>query len=254
PAEPVAVAPGVATARTDALAVTQSMPAAAHLSAATNAASLDRYVGHYEADPKVLPDLVLTVTRESGHLFVRRTGVAKLEVFPESDRAFFYGVIDQRISFRGDGPTQVMVLHQNGLEIEAARVDAAAAKRAAELFDERVADQARPRTAIDVDPSLFDRYVGTYELDPRSIISIMREGDKLFAQLTGGLKRRLLATGEREFFYKFVAGQFTFIADAEGRATALVLHQNGREFPSLRVDEARAKEIEARAREVANRR
>jgi hypothetical protein len=140
PAEPVAVAPRVPTAQTDALAVAPSMPAAAHLPAATNAAFLDRYVGHYEADPKVLPDLVLTVTREGDHLFVRRTGEAKLEVFPESDRAFFYGVIDQRISFRGDGPAQVVVVQQNGAEIEATRVDAAAAKRAEELFDERVAD------------------------------------------------------------------------------------------------------------------
>jgi hypothetical protein len=248
PSEPVAVAPSVSTPQTDALAIAPSIPGAEHLSAATNAKLLDRYVGHYAADPKVLPDLVLTVTREGGHLFVRRTGEVKLEVFPESDRAFFYGVIDQRISFRGDGPAQVMVLHQNGTEIEATRVDAAAAKRAAELFDERVADQAKPRTAIDVDPSLFDGYVGYYELDPRSIITVTRAGDKLFAQPTGGLKRRLLATGEREFFYQFVAGQFTFIADGEGRATALVLHQNGREFPSLRVDEAHAKEAEARAR------
>jgi len=254
PAEPVAVAPSASTPQTDARAVAPSIPAAEHLSAATNAKLLDRYVGHYAADPKVLPDLVLTVTREGGHLFVRRTGEVKLEVFPESDRAFFYGVIDQRISFRGDGPAQVMVLHQNGTEIEATRVDAAAAKRATELFDERVADQARPRTAIDVDPSLFDRYVGYYELAPRSIITVTREGDKLFAQVTGGLKRRLFAANERELFYEFIAAQFTFIADGEGRATALVLHQNGREFPSLRVDEARARETEARAQEVTNRR
>jgi hypothetical protein len=254
PAESVAAAPSASAAQTDVLAVAPSIPAAEHLSAATSAPFLDRYVGHYEADPKVLPDLVLTVTREGDHLFVRRTGEVKLEVFPESDRAFFYGVIDQRISFRGDGPAQVMVLHQNGVEIEATRVDAAAAKRAAELFDERVADQARPRTAIDVDPSLFDRYVGYYELAPRSIITVTREGDKLFVQATGGLKRRLLAASEGELFYEFIAAQFTFIADREGRATALVLHQNGRELPSRRVDEARAKETEARAREVAKRR
>jgi len=252
--EPAAVAPSAAAPQTDALAVAPSIPAAERLSAATNAKFLDRYVGHYAADPKMLPDVVLTVTREGDHLFVRRTGEAKLEVFPEGDRVFFYGVIDQRISFRGDGLAQVMVVHQNGMEIEATRVDAAAAKRAEELFDERVADQAKPRTAINVDPSLFDRHVGYYELGPRSIITVMREGDKLFAQLTGGLKRRLLAASEREYFYEFVAGQFTFIADGEGRATALVLHQNGREFPSLRVDEARAREAEARAREVTSRR
>jgi hypothetical protein len=254
PAEPVAAAPSASTAQTDALAVVPSAPADVHRSALIDAKLLDRYVGHYAADPKVLSDVALTVTREGDHLFVRRTGEVKLEVFPESDRAFFYGVIDQRISFRGDGPAQVMVLHQNGLEIEATRVDAAAAKRAAELFDERVADQARSRTAIDVDPGLFDRYVGHYELGPRSIFTVTREGDRLFAQLTGQQKLELFPESDREFFYKAVAAQITFVADGERTPTALVLHQNGREFPSRRVDEARAKETEARAREVTNRR
>jgi hypothetical protein len=254
PAEPVAVAPSAATAQADALAVVPSAPADVHRSALVDAKVLDRYVGHYAAAPKVLPDVVLTVTREGDHLFVRRTGEAKLEVFPENDRAFFYGVIDQRISFRGDGPAQAMVLHQNGLEIEATRVDAAAAKRAAELFDERVAGQAKPRTAIDVDPNLFDRYVGYYELGPRSIFTVTREGDRLFAQLTGQRKLELFPESDREFFYKAVAAQITFVADGEQTPTGLILHQNGREFPSRRVDEARAKETAARAQEVTKRR
>src|SRR5258708_18102454 len=95
-----------------------------------------------------------------------------------------------------------MVLHQNGLEIEATRVDAAAAKRAGELFDARVAHQARRRTAIDVDPNLFDRYFGYYELAPPSIFTVTREGDPLFAQLTGQQKLQLLSQTGREFFSK----------------------------------------------------
>src|SRR4029077_301077 len=213
----------------------------------------DRYVGHYAADPSILPNLVLTVTREGDHLFVQRTGQAKLEVFPDGDGAFFYGVVDQRISFRPDGAG--MVLHRDGMDIEATRVDATAAGRAAELFDQRIAEQARPRTAIEVNPGLFDRYVGYYELHPRSIVTISREGDKLFAQLTGGPKRRLLAASEREYFYKFIpAQQFIFVVQGEEPATALILHQSGRELPSRRVDEARARATEARARKLNSRR
>jgi hypothetical protein len=241
------IAFGVAPSRGDRVALDTPRPSslAAH--------QLDRYVGYYAADPSILPDLVLTVTREGDHLFVQRTGQAKLEVFPEGDGAFFYGVVDQRISFLPDGAG--MVLHRDGMDIEATRVDAAAARRAAELFDQRIAEQARPRTAIEVDPGLFDRYVGYYELHPRSIVTISREGDKLFAQLTGGPKRRLLAASEREYFYKFIpAQQFTFVVQGEEPATALVLHQSGRELPSRRVDEARARATEARARELNSRR
>jgi beta-lactamase regulating signal transducer with metallopeptidase domain len=241
------IAFGVAPSRGDRVAPDTQRPGslAAHL--------LDRYVGYYAADPSILPDLVLTVTREGDHLFVERTGQAKLEVFPEGDGAFFYGVVDQRISFRPDGAG--LVLHRDGMDIEATRVDVTAASRAAELFDQRIAEQARPRTAIEVNPGLFDRYVGYYELHPRSIVTISREGDKLFAQLTGGPKRRLLAASEREYFYKFIpAQQFIFVVQGEEPATALILHQSGRELPSRRVDEARARATEARARELDGRR
>jgi hypothetical protein len=240
------IAFGVAPAQDEVIAPGTPQPGshAAH--------SFDSYVGYYAADPKVLPDLVLTVTREGDHLFVHRTGLAKLEVFPESERTFFYGVIDHRISFLPGGTG--MVLHQNGMEIAATRVDAAAARHAAELFDRRFADQARTRTAVEIDPTLFERYVGFYELDPRCIITVTREGDKLFAQLSGWPKRRLMPASEREYFYKFVAGQITFVADGDGSATALVLHQNGRELPALRVDATRATAIEATVREINSRR
>ena len=240
------IAFGVAPARDEVVAPSAVRPGS-HA-----AQPFDRYVGYYAADPKVLPDLVLTVTREGDHLFVQRTGFAKLEVFPESERVFFYAVIDQRISFLADGTG--LVLHQNGMEIAATRVDAAAARHAAELFDRRFADQARARTSVEIDPALFDRYVGFYELDPRCVITVTREGDKLFAQLSGGPKRRLMPASEREYFYKFVAGQIMFVADGDGPATALVLHQNGRELPSRRVDAARATAIEAKVHEINSRR
>jgi Domain of unknown function (DUF3471) len=246
------IAFGIAPSQTDADALGAPRPAA------LPAHAFDRYVGYYAADPKVLPDAVVTVTREGDHLFVQHTGLNKLEVFPEGEHTFFYGVIDQRISFRPDAGR--MVIHQTARDIEATRVDAAAATRAAELFDQRVAEQARPRTAVEVDPKLFDRYVGYYELHPRCIITITREDDKLFAQLTGGPRRRILAASEREYFYKFPTGivattaQVTFLADGDGPVLALVLHPSGREYPSPRVDEARARATEARAHEVNSRR
>jgi serine-type D-Ala-D-Ala carboxypeptidase/endopeptidase len=51
-----------------------------------------------------------------------------------------------------------------------------------------------------VDPSLFDRDVGYYELGPRSIFTVTREGDRLFAQLTGQQKLELVPESDRKFF------------------------------------------------------
>ena len=55
----------------------------------------DFYVGTY----KVGPDFALTVSRDGDHLFSKATGMAKYEIFPESEHDFFYKVMDAQITF-----------------------------------------------------------------------------------------------------------------------------------------------------------
>jgi len=63
----------------------------------------------------------------------------------------------------------------------------------------------------------------------------MREGDKLMAQATGQPKFQIFPESEREFFLKVVDAQITFETDSTGRATGLILHQNGANMPAKRV-------------------
>jgi hypothetical protein len=208
------------------------------------------HVGFYAPDSAVLPDLVLTVTRSGEHLFVQRTGQARVEYFPDGDRRFVSGIGDDTITFASDGA----VLQQNDMTIAAPRVDAAAAARASQLFDERFADQARPRTAVTVDPSGLDRHVGIYRMNPRTIFTVSRQGEGLFAQVTGQRRLPLYPAGANEFFYKDVAAQITFLGGGEGGSSALVLHQNGRIWPSPRVDVAAKEAADARFAARAQRR
>jgi hypothetical protein len=240
-------------------AAAQNTPVAEPKAGAVDSKGLDNYVGFYRADPKVLPDLVLTVTRQGDHLFEQRTGAAQLELFAENDNDFVYGVLDSlnsRISFARDalGRATGMVLHQNGMDIDVARTVAAEAKRAADLYEQRFADQARPRTAIAIDPSRFDRYVGTYALTPQFVFRISRDSDRFFTQLTGQPKVEVFPETDNGYFARVVNAQITFVADAAGQVTGLVLHQGGREFPAPRVDDARAQEADAAFQAQAARR
>jgi len=88
---------------------------------------------------------------------------------------------------------------------------------------------------ITVDPKLFDAYLGQYQLAPNFILTITREGDKLFAQATGQPKFQIFPESEREFFLKVVDAQITFETDSTGRATSLTLHQNGANLPAKRI-------------------
>jgi D-alanyl-D-alanine-carboxypeptidase/D-alanyl-D-alanine-endopeptidase len=95
---------------------------------------------------------------------------------------------------------------------------------------------AKTRTEVAVEPQVFDRYIGRYQLAPTAILSITREGSHFFAQLTGQPRFEIFAEGPKDFFLKVVDAQLTFEVDASGRATKAVLHQGGRDAPAPRIE------------------
>jgi D-alanyl-D-alanine-carboxypeptidase/D-alanyl-D-alanine-endopeptidase len=95
---------------------------------------------------------------------------------------------------------------------------------------------AKERKQVAVDPKLFDRYAGRYELAPNFVLTITREGERLFAQATGQPKFELFAEGEKKYFLKVVDAQISFEVDAGGAVNQLVLHQGGRDVPAKRID------------------
>jgi CubicO group peptidase (beta-lactamase class C family) len=96
----------------------------------------------------------------------------------------------------------------------------------------------KERKEVKVDPKTFDGYVGQYQLAPGFILTITKEGDRLFAQATGQTKNELFAEGEKDYFLKVVDAQITFEVNADGVAKQLVLHQGGRDIPAKRVEES----------------
>ncbi len=86
-----------------------------------------------------------------------------------------------------------------------------------------------------MDPTLLDRYTGRYQL-PDRILEIMRNGDRLFAQVTAfggkpiaGPVFEMFAESESIFFVKVTGGRISFEIGPDGRATSLIMHRAGRE-------------------------
>lgn len=83
--------------------------------------TLARYVGRYQ----LAPSFAITVTRDGKSLFAQATGQARYPIFAETERQFFYKVVDAQLTFTID-PTGVvtgLVLHQNGMDQPAAKVE-----------------------------------------------------------------------------------------------------------------------------------
>jgi D-alanyl-D-alanine-carboxypeptidase/D-alanyl-D-alanine-endopeptidase len=93
----------------------------------------------------------------------------------------------------------------------------------------------KPRTEVAINPSLLAAYVGEYQLAPTFTLTVTREGDQLFIQATGQSKLPVFPESEVDFFYKIVDAQVTFVKDAGGSVTSLVLHQGGRDTPGKKI-------------------
>src|SRR5262249_50635531 len=155
-------------------------------------------------------------SREDDRLFVQATKQPKLEIFSESDCDFFFKVVDARVTFELDprGYATGVVLHQNGRGRAGPRVGEAGGRREG-------AEPAKEHKQVAAAPSLFDGYLGRYELRPGFFLTISREDDRLFAQGTSQPKVEIFPEGEREYFYKVVDAQITFETDDHGRAIRL---------------------------------
>jgi D-alanyl-D-alanine-carboxypeptidase/D-alanyl-D-alanine-endopeptidase len=86
---------------------------------------------------------------------------------------------------------------------------------------------AKERIAVKLDAKALDACVGQYELAPGAIFTVRREGGRLLAQLTRQQFLEIFPENETNFFYQAVDAQLTFIKNARGEVTSLVLHQNG---------------------------
>ena len=65
---------------------------------------------------------------------------------------------------------------------------------------------------------------------------ITRAGDHLFEQASNQPKFEIFPESDKDYFLKVVDAQITFVTDAQGRATELILHQGGADQHARRVE------------------
>ena len=95
---------------------------------------------------------------------------------------------------------------------------------------------ATRRTAVDVDPAILSRYVGKYALTPELMFEITLVENQLRVRLGDQPQFPLFAESPAKFFLEVVDAQITFVVDASGRVTGLVLHQGGRDQSAGRIE------------------
>lgn len=94
---------------------------------------------------------------------------------------------------------------------------------------------AKQRKPIELDPAVYDKYVGEYEVRPGAVITITREGDRLYGQATGNPRAELFPASETRFFLRVAEAEIEFILDDSGKVTELVLYSD-KEQRAKRID------------------
>lgn len=92
----------------------------------------------------------------------------------------------------------------------------------------------KARTAVSLPTADLDGLVGTYAYNTQVFLTVTREGDQLFAQVTGQPKYPIYPESRDEVFWKVVDAQAKFDRGPDGKATGFTFHQAGRELKAVR--------------------
>ncbi|MGB9596446.1 MAG: serine hydrolase, partial [Candidatus Poribacteria bacterium] len=88
----------------------------------------------------------------------------------------------------------------------------------------------KPQESVKVDKTVnadkYDDYVGRYDYNG-VVMTIRRDGNRLFAQLAGQPEFEIFPKSENEFFWKVVDAQATFVRDESGKVTHILHYQSG---------------------------
>ncbi len=91
------------------------------------------------------------------------------------------------------------------------------------------------RKAITLAPAVLDRYVGRYQLEGDDILTITREGGKLFGQSTKSPKIEMFAESGSMFFLRIVPIKISFDKNDKGEVFQAVIHEGSKKTPAKRI-------------------
>jgi hypothetical protein len=180
---------------------------------------LARYVGVYKIDENTRR----YVTLKDGQLYTLRTGSSKLAAIPSSETAFFYESNPSHFEFVVDdkGIVTGMKMYPLG-------------NKTAELATKVDEEMPAEKVVAEIDVSIYDDYVGEFELSPSFAIIVRRKGDRLFAQATGQQEFEVFPSSETVFFLKVVEAELRFVRGGDGKINKIVLKQGGVETAGKR--------------------
>lgn len=99
----------------------------------------------------------------------------------------------------------------------------------------RLVDASKQHHAVAMDPKAFDAFVGRYQFPGGTVMMVRRENERFFTQVPGQPAFEILPEGDRDFFVKAYDSQLSFVTDASGRTTEMIVHEDGENIHAKRI-------------------
>jgi CubicO group peptidase (beta-lactamase class C family) len=180
---------------------------------------LDEYVGVYAINATE----ERIVSKKGLQLYAVRTGGTKVEIHPYEKDKFYLKDSPARFEFMRNTKNEVVSMMTFGREflvIPARRTDKPLPKE---------------RVAISLDTTVFDTYVGEYEILPGTTMTLKREKQKFLSQIAGQSAVEIFPETPTRFFLKVVDAQLEIVKNEKGDVVSVILYQGGRVLPAKRL-------------------
>jgi serine-type D-Ala-D-Ala carboxypeptidase/endopeptidase len=93
-----------------------------------------------------------------------------------------------------------------------------------------------PKNQVVLSSEILDRYVGRYQFSPTDVLTVTREGNRLFGQEPDQDKFEIFAESEHDFFLKIANVQIMFEPNGSAPATVCIWRQDGQDQKGKRIE------------------
>jgi CubicO group peptidase (beta-lactamase class C family) len=105
---------------------------------------------------------------------------------------------------------------------------------AAILFGEKYELPAELKV-VEIDPCIYDAYVGTYEFEPENVINVTKQDNRLFIAPPGQPEVEIFPLSETQFLVKAFDAEITFVKIESGEVTKLIFHVGGNDMAAKKI-------------------
>ena len=170
-------------------------------------ATFKDFVGHYDYGAS----MIMEITLEDDQLYGQLSGQKKFPIYPRNATTFFWKVVEAEAEFvRDESGKVVEAIHRQG---------------GGTTHNKKLAS----KPAFKLTDDQLEAFVGKYDY-LTAIMTVTREGNQLYAKLSGQDAYKIYPESESTFVWRIVKAKVEFIKDEDGNVIKGKHTQAGRTF------------------------